>query len=179
MISLRKIIREVLEQVNKVVADFDTMDIMLGDKVVGDFYAYKDKKGKYLTLSKIEIYPEYQKFGYATQAMDQIIDYANKNNLIIVLTPEAYKINSVSLKKSNGLSTAKLTKWYKSFGFIMNKGRNKDFETMQLMYKLPDTMEENNWPQSNMRNFIPPAYPTFPNPKDYDEFGNRIEDMSR
>lgn len=171
MKSLRKIIREVLEQANKVVVDFDTMDIMLGDKVVGDFYAYKDKKGKYLTLSKIEIYPEYQKFGYASQTMDQIIDYANKNGLIIVLTPDAYK--------PGGLSTAKLTKWYKSLGFIMNKGRNKDFETMQLMYKLPDTMEESSWPQSNMRNFVPPAYPTFPDPKNYDEFGNRLDDISR
>jgi len=171
MISLRKIIREALEQMNKVVADFDTMDIMLGDKIVGDFHAYKDRKGKYLTLSKIEIYPEYQKLGYAAQTMEQIIDHANKNGLIIVLTPDAYK--------SGGLSTSKLTKWYKSLGFIMNKGRNKDFETMQLMYKLPNTMDESNWPQSNMTNFVPPTYPTFPDPKDYDEFGNRIEDMSR
>lgn len=170
MKSLRKIIREILEQVDKIVVDFDSMDIILGDKVVGDFYMYNHRKGKYLTLNKIEIYPEYQNLGYATQAMNQIIDYANKNSLTIVLTPDAYKGSSVN----------RLTKWYKSLGFVMNKGKKKDFETMQLMYKLPDTMDEvSNWPQSNMRNFIPPQYPAFPNPADYDEFGNLISDISR
>jgi GNAT superfamily N-acetyltransferase len=170
MISLRKIIREVLEQANKVVVDFDTMDIMLGDKVVGVFELYKNNRGgKYVTLHKIEMIPEYKGHGYATEAMKQIIDYANGKDLIIILTPDSYKGSNVN----------RLIKWYKSLGFIMNKGKNKDFEHMQLMYKLPNTMDESNWPQSNMRNFIPPAYPTFPDPKDYDEFGNRIEDMSR
>ena len=61
----------------------------------------------------------------------------------------------------------------------MNKGNNKDFTHQELMQKFPDSLDESNWPQSNMRNFIPPQYPTFPNPKDYDQFGNRLDDMSR
>ena len=170
MKGLRKIIREVLEEMSNVVADFETMDIMLGDKVVGDFYMH-DRRGKYLTLTKIEIYPEYRNMGYATQVMNQIIDYANKKNLIIILTPEAYK--------SEGMSTNQLKNWYKSFGFIMNKGKHKDFEHMHLMYKLPEAMEESSWPQSAMRNFVPPQYPTFPQPEDYDEFGNKLDDISR
>ena len=69
--------------------------------------------------------------------------------------------------------------WYRDFGFVMNKGKNKDFTHREMMYKLPDSLDESNWPQSNMRNFIPPQYPTFPNPSDYDQFGNRLDDINR
>jgi N-acetylglutamate synthase-like GNAT family acetyltransferase len=159
----------------KVVADFETMDIMLGDKVVGDFHMYDrrqyKKNSKYLTLSKIEINPEYRNMGYATQVMNQIIEYANKNNLIIVLTPDAYK--------PGGLSTSKLKDWYKSLGFIMNKGKNKDFETMQLMYKLPVKLDEmidstNSQTTGSIRAY--PGVPEkFPQMDDFDQFGNKIE----
>jgi len=114
---------------DKIIVDFDNMNIMLGNKIVGVFYMYNHRKGKYLTLNKIEIIPEYKGLGYATEAMRQIVDYANKNNLITVLTPDSYKGSNVN----------RLIKWYKSLGFVMNKGKNKDFETMQLMYKLPDS----------------------------------------
>jgi hypothetical protein len=61
----------------------------------------------------------------------------------------------------------------------MNKGKNKDFRHKELMQKLPDSLDESNWPASNMRNVIPPQYPTFPNPSDYDQFGNRLDDINR
>ncbi len=161
---------------NKIKVDFDDMDIKLGDKVVGDFYMYNRREKKYLAITKIEIYPEYQNHGYATQAMNQIIDYANSKNLIIILTPEAYKIDSVSLKKSSGMSTAQLTKWYKSFGFIMNKGKQKDFEHMHLMYKLPNSLDEMLDVPSGINSVSVLAYPgppaKFPQEDDYDQFGN-------
>lgn len=159
----------------KIRVDFDTMDIMLGDKIVGDFYMHNRRAKQYLTLNKIEIYPEYRSMGYATQAMNQIIDYANKNNLIIILTPEAYK--------SGGLSTKKLTDWYKSFGFILNKGKHKDFEHMHLLYKLPSGLDEmqmyksmSTTPSREAHAGVPSE---FPKPEDYDQFGNRVNDIAR
>jgi len=164
-----KILKETSSK-DKVVVDFDTMDIMLGDKIVGDFYMH-NRRDKYLTVTKIEIYPEHQRLGYATQTLNQIIDYANKNNLIIILTPEAYK--------SGGMSTNQLKNWYKSFGFIINKGKNKDFEHMQLMYKLPDSLEEvkdlNNNNTTPSRRAYPGIPNKFPKPEEFDQFGNKIQ----
>jgi GNAT superfamily N-acetyltransferase len=170
MKNLRRIIREAIESVLEPVRlDMDSGDIFLGNELIGDFHLFRTKNG-FLNLSKIEIFEDYRKEGYATQVMNQIIDYANKEGATIILTPDPYLKN---------ITKKKLTDWYKNFGFIMNKGRNKDYRFMELMYKLPDSLDESNWPQSNMRNFIPPQYPTFPNPQDYDQFGNRLDDINR
>lgn len=174
MKTIRHIIREVIESLfnseeNKVTLDIASGDIFLGDKLICDFHLFKTRSG-FLNLSKIEIFDEFRNKGYTNQVMEQIIDYANKENKIIILTPDPYLKN---------ISKENLTNWYKKFGFIMNKGRNKDYRFMELMYKLPDSLDESNWPQSNMRNFVPPQYPTFPNPQDYDQFGNRLDDINR
>jgi len=174
MKTIRHIIREAIESLfnskeNKVALDMDSGDIFLGNTLIGDFHLFKSKN-EFLYLTKIEIFPEYQKQGYATEVMEKIIEHANEENATIVLTPDPYKHN---ITKKN------LIDWYKSFGFIMNKGRNKDFTHKELMYKLPDSLDESNWPSSNMRNVIPPQYPTFPNPSDYDQFGNRLDDINR
>jgi GNAT superfamily N-acetyltransferase len=169
-----QILKESVEE--KIHLDFDDMDIKLGDKIVGDFYMHS-RRGKYLTLNKIEIHPEYQKSGYATQAMNQIIDYANKNNLIIILTPEAYKVDSP------GMSTTGLTKWYKSLGFLMNKGQHKDFEHMHLMYKLPDSLAETldyaGTVTTTSRNAHAGIPAEFPQGNDFDQFGNMPNDLVR
>ena len=172
MKTIRHIIREAIESLfnseeNKVALDMDSGDIFLGDKLIGDFHLFKTRNG-FLNLTKIEIFEDYRREGYATQVMNQIIDYANDKGATIILTPYLKNIT-----KKN------LSDWYKSFGFIMNKGRNKDFTHKELMYKLPDSLDESNWPSSNMRNVIPPQYPTFPNPSDYDQFGNRLDDINR
>lgn len=174
MKTIRYIIREAIESLldskeNQVVLDMDSGDIFLGDKLIGDFHLFKTRNG-FLNLTKIEIFEDYRREGYATQVMNQIIDYANDKGATIILTPDPYLKN---ITKKN------LEDWYKSFGFIMNKGKNKDFTHKELMYKLPDALEENNWPKSNMRNFLPPQYPSFPDPQDYDQFGNRLDDISR
>lgn len=174
MKKLRQIIRESIESImvgkdEPLNIDMDNGDIFLGDNLIGEFHLFKSKSG-FLYLTKIEIFEDYQKNKYATQVMEKIIEYANKEGITVVLTPDPYKHN---------ITKKKLTDWYKSFGFIMNKGKNKDFRHQELMYKLPDSLDESNWPQSNMRNFFPPQYPTFPNPSDYDQFGNRLDDISR
>lgn len=153
---------------DKVTIDWDDMDIIVGNEIVGDFHVYNNKKGNYLTLSKIEILPNYQGHGYATEAMKQIIEYANKNNLTIILTPDSYKGSNVN----------RLIKWHKSLGFIMNKGNKKDFGHMQLMYKLPSSLDETldyaGKVTTTSRNAHAGVPAMFPQTDEFDQFGNEI-----
>lgn len=152
--------------------DFMAQKIMLGNIEIGDFDIFRRKRvgtdNKYLGLGKIEILPKYRGFGYATDAMNQIIEYTNKNNLIITLTPDSYKGSNVN----------RLIKWYKSLGFIMNKGKKKDFEHQDLMYKLPSALGETldysgnvTTGSMNPHAGIPAI---FPQTDEFDQFGNEI-----
>ena len=109
--------------------DFTSGDIIANNNKVGNILTHR--KNGYLFLSEIKILPEYRGLGYGQQAMEQIIDYANKNNYILALTPSS----------DFGGNKNRLINWYKSLGFVMNKGKNKDFQTMEMMYKLPETMK--------------------------------------
>lgn len=165
-----QILKESIE--DKIKADFSTMHIMLGNEIVGDFYV--DRQGEnYLILHKIEIYKKYRGMGYASEAMRQIIDYADKNNLIIALTPDSYRGSNVN----------RLIKWYKSFGFVMNKGKKKDFSHMQLMYKLPSSLDETleyvGKVTTTSRNAHAGIPAEFPQENDFDQFGNMRNDLAR
>jgi predicted GNAT family acetyltransferase len=72
--------------------------------------------------------------GFGSDLMKDIINYANENNKIIKLTPD----------NSFGTSILKLKKWYKSFDFVENKGRNKDYEITENMYKLSESKNIDN-----------------------------------
>ena len=66
--------------------------------------------------------------GIGTLIMEEIISYADKQNKIIVLSPS----------KDFGGSVPRLMKFYKRFGFVENKGRNKDYEISETMYRSPN-----------------------------------------
>jgi tRNA nucleotidyltransferase/poly(A) polymerase/predicted GNAT family acetyltransferase len=111
---------------------YDSLKITDDGQVVGEV-GIMDRgvqgQNHYIAIDKIFINKEFRGKGYANDAMKLIFDYADRNKLIVTLTPDSMW----------GASKSKLTAWYKSLGFIMNKGRNKDFQTMQLMYRLPNT----------------------------------------
>lgn len=65
--------------------------------------------------------------GYGTKLMQDICDYADKNNKIVILTPS----------DEFGGNKKRLIEFYKRFGFVENKGKNKDFEIFESMYRLP------------------------------------------
>ena len=113
--------------VGKIVADFSSEKIFVYGKEAGNFEVYTSKDGKYLNLDKIFINKGFRGQGVGQEAMNKILEYASKNNLITTVTPDSVW----------GSSVQKLIKWYKSLGFIMNKGKNKDFGHQYLMYKLP------------------------------------------
>ena len=80
-----------------------------------------------LVLGKI-IVPEGQRSsGAGTQAMQELVDYADSTGKRIDLSPSA----------DFGGNKKRLSEFYKRFGFVDNKGKAKDFEVSESMYRNP------------------------------------------
>lgn len=91
------------------------------------------EKGDDITLSRIIVPKESRKQGIGSKAMQELIDYADANNKRILLTPST---------DFGATSTERLKEFYKEFGFVENKGKNKDFTTKETMYREPSGFEE-------------------------------------
>lgn len=63
--------------------------------------------------------------GNGTKALQELMDFADRKGLTIALTPSS----------DFGGSKSRLTDYYKRLGFVENKGRNKDFEISESMYR--------------------------------------------
>ena len=74
-----------------------------------------------LTLSKIVVPEESRESGIGSQVMDEITQYADAQGLSMALTPE----------DSYGGNVKRLNKFYNNFGFVPNKGKNKDYSFME------------------------------------------------
>ena len=81
-----------------------------------------------VVIDKIKIPPEEQGKGTGTEIMKHIVDWADANHIILALTPSA----------DLGGNKNKLQVFYKRFGFVDNKGRNKDYEIWDTMYRNPE-----------------------------------------
>ena len=60
--------------------------------------------------------------------MNDLCKYADKNNKTIILTPS---------NEFGATSKKRLVDFYKRFGFVENKGKNKIFGIFESMYRLP------------------------------------------
>uniref|UniRef100_A0A6M3K8T1 Putative acetyltransferase n=1 Tax=viral metagenome TaxID=1070528 RepID=A0A6M3K8T1_9ZZZZ len=86
-------------------------------------------EGKYgITLSDIRVPKEQRGQGIGTQAIKELIGYADKTGQRIILTPS---------KDFGATSVARLKEFYKKLGFVENKGRNKDYQIRETMYREP------------------------------------------
>ena len=65
--------------------------------------------------------------GQGTALMGELISWANRQGVILSLHPSS----------DFGGSVARLRKFYRRFGFVPNKGRNKDFRTRDAMIRYP------------------------------------------
>nr|WP_319265278.1 LPD23 domain-containing protein [uncultured Draconibacterium sp.] len=81
-----------------------------------------------LKLSEIQLPKEQQGKGTGTQVMNEITNWADKNDLTVTLTPST---------DYGATSVARLKRFYKRFGFVDNKGRNKDFTVSDSMLRIP------------------------------------------
>jgi len=84
------------------------------------------EKDGVIDLSRIVVPEKGQ--GVGSEMMRQIIDYADQTGQTIKLTPS---------KDFGASSVGRLKEFYKKFGFVENKGRNKTFEFRDSMYRPP------------------------------------------
>lgn len=80
-----------------------------------------------IRLNRIVIPKEARNQGAGSEIMQDLVDYADENNLKIVLTAAG----------DFGGSKAGQMRFYKRFGFKENKGRNKDFTFRDTMIREP------------------------------------------
>jgi GNAT superfamily N-acetyltransferase len=105
-----------------------------GPKSISDKYKQSGvessitERSNEITLQKVIVPKEARGAGAGSKFMQDLVDYGNKSGKKISLTPSA----------DFGGSKARLIEFYKRFGFVENKGKNKDFEVSEAMYKLPD-----------------------------------------
>ena len=96
-------------------------------KAAPDADASIAQKGDKLTLSKIEIPKESRNQGIGGKFMEELVNYADKNELTAALTAAG----------DFGGSKAGQQRFYKRYGFKPNKGRNKDYSIMENMIRNP------------------------------------------
>jgi GNAT superfamily N-acetyltransferase len=72
--------------------------------------------------------------GIGTQVMQSMVDLADAQGRTLVLTPST---------DFGGSSVSRLKTFYKRFGFVENKGRNKDYSISETMYRPAKTEAAN------------------------------------
>jgi ribosomal protein S18 acetylase RimI-like enzyme len=77
-----------------------------------------------LNLSSIKVDKDKRGQGVGSQVMKELLDYAQKIGYRVTLTPS---------KDLGATSVNRLKNFYKRFGFVSNKGRNKDFRISDTM----------------------------------------------
>lgn len=95
--------------------------------IVLDIYESTKNPDK-ISLSKIEVPKQMRQKGVGTEAMQDLTQYADEQGKTMALSPST---------DFGATSVARLKDFYKRFGFVENKGRNKDFSISESMYRLP------------------------------------------
>lgn len=83
--------------------------------------------GSVVTLSRIVIPEDGRQSGRGTEVMQEITKWADESGKKLALTPSA----------DFGGNKARLVGFYKRFGFVENKGKNKDYEVSESMVRDP------------------------------------------
>lgn len=99
------------------------------------FILFHRKSTDDIELASIIVPKEKLGQGLGSKVMKELIKYADKHGKRITLTPA---------QKSDYHGTTsqrRLINFYKQFGFVMNKGRNKDFRISDMMYREPSTQK--------------------------------------
>lgn len=118
-----------------------TQFITESEELKSDLAAYRDKvhaehgveldayhgNGK-IHVSRIVVPKNKRGTGVGSQVMRGLNDLADKHKVRQTLSPAT---------DFGGSSVSRLTKFYKSHGYVENKGRNKDYTTREAMYRDP------------------------------------------
>ena len=90
-----------------------------------------------ITLSQIVVPKGRRGMGAGTDAMLALTAYADRTGQLVVLSPST---------DFGATSKSRLIAFYKGLGFFENKGRNKDFTTMESMIREPSKASRANEP---------------------------------
>lgn len=82
---------------------------------------------KIMVLNKIVVPKTERGEGIGSKAMTRICEYADQKGYVIALTPSS----------DFGGSKGRLEQFYSRFGFVPNKGKNKDFRFQESMLREP------------------------------------------
>jgi predicted GNAT family N-acyltransferase len=93
-------------------------------------------RGDHMELGQIVVPKDRRNEGVGTKAMKTILAFADMNKKTISLSPST----------DFGGTKSKLIKFYKRLGFVENKGRNKDYEISEAMYRLPKIQKSEDSP---------------------------------
>lgn len=91
-----------------------------------DIDAYLNSSNEELHLSRIVVQKEMRGQGVGTKAMEDLTKLADHLGYMMTLSP-ATDFGATSLDR--------LKRFYRRFGFISNKGRNKRWEIYHTMYR--------------------------------------------
>lgn len=103
------------------------LDVIKAEWQESGIEAFVSERNGVINLSKIVVPKASRSAGAGTRAMQQLTDYADSTGQRIELTPSA----------DFGGNKARLTEFYKRFGFVENRGRNKNYEISEAMYREP------------------------------------------
>lgn len=103
-----------------------------------DLWAHESSGG--VKLDQIKVQPEKRGQGVASKALDDVLSYADSRGMPVALTighdPE-----------DRGLTKKQKERWYRSRGFVPNRGRNKDFAFTEAWIR-PAQVTAAGWDES-------------------------------
>lgn len=85
-----------------------------------------------IKISAIVLNTDARNMGIGTKIMSDIVKYADENNKILTLTPSS----------DFGGNKARLISFYKRFGFVSNRNKNKDYRYSDSMIRTPKNITE-------------------------------------
>jgi GNAT superfamily N-acetyltransferase len=100
----------------------------LSDKYGVELELQDNKTDNSISVPKIVVPKDQRKTGVGTKVMEEVIEFADSSGKRLALTPST---------SFGGTSVKRLTDFYKSLGFVENKGKNKDFTIRDSMYRNP------------------------------------------
>jgi hypothetical protein len=93
------------------------------------------EKNGTINLSRIVVPKDMRSSGVGSSVMTDLTSYADQTGQKMALTPSS----------EFGGNVKRLKDFYKQFGFVENKGKNKDFSTMETMIRLPQEAEKERY----------------------------------
>lgn len=83
--------------------------------------------GDIVTLSRIVVPKDGRNNGVGSKVMNEIVNWADSHGKTVALSPST----------DFGGNKGRLSEFYKRFGFVENKGKNKNFSTRETMVRTP------------------------------------------